>query len=313
MSTFPTRQIGRGSPMFSAMGLGTMGLGGAIYGGADEGDVLEILTRVADSGATFWDTADVRVYLERSSDWEVVQKNWRRREIFLSTKFGAKDLTEKAENIWRPNSQPSYIKKRLDSSLALLDPNPKRPEKAKRVQSHIISLSRFPSGDVDLAPVGRERTGWVSVIAAVPTVGEKVVAVQVKFSPFELKIETSGSVAQSRDLGVTIIPDDLWPLMPRFSEENFAANLQPVHEFEVVTKKIQHNFRSGALAWILTAYPDFIPFPGTASVEENVKAVSIKLSADLKGIETVVRNAGIQGERLPAGFVTPTVSISMVE
>ncbi|KAJ7023550.1 hypothetical protein C8F04DRAFT_1304706, partial [Mycena alexandri] len=59
----------------------------------------------------------------------------RREEIFLSTKFGAKDLTENAENIWRQNSQPSYIKKRLGTSLALMDPNLEGTDETKRVRS----------------------------------------------------------------------------------------------------------------------------------------------------------------------------------
>jgi aryl-alcohol dehydrogenase-like predicted oxidoreductase len=34
-------------------------LGGEFYGGADEKGVLEMLSRAADSGINFWDTADV--------------------------------------------------------------------------------------------------------------------------------------------------------------------------------------------------------------------------------------------------------------
>jgi aryl-alcohol dehydrogenase-like predicted oxidoreductase len=41
---------------------------------------------------------------------------------------------------------------------------------------------------------------------AVPLVGEKVVAVQVEFSPFDLESETSEFVSGARELGVTIIP-----------------------------------------------------------------------------------------------------------
>ncbi|KAJ6531385.1 NADP-dependent oxidoreductase domain-containing protein [Mycena vulgaris] len=356
MTTFPTRQLGRGGPRVSAMGLGAMGLGGAFYGGADEGGVLEMLTRAADSGVTFWDTADVYGASEATiGKW--FRSTGRRGEIFLSTKFGAKDLTDNAENIWRPNSQPSYIKKRLESSPALLDSNPEETDKAKAVQSHIDLYFQHridPDTPIELVMETLRpfiESGQVKYLGlsdcgidvlrrakAVPTVGEKVVAVQVEFSPFELEIETSGFVAQARDLGVTIIPysplgrgmisgqyksradfepTDVRLFMPRFSEENFAANLKLVHEFEAVAKKYNATSTQVALAWILTAYPDFIPIPGTrnaARVEENAKAVSIELSADdLKAIETAVRNADIQGERLPAGFVTPSTSISMAE
>lgn len=45
---------------------------------------------------------------------------------------------------------------------------------------------------------------------AVPLVGEKVVAVQVEFSPFDLESETSEFVSGARELGVTIIPYSTW-------------------------------------------------------------------------------------------------------
>ncbi|KAJ7455722.1 NADP-dependent oxidoreductase domain-containing protein [Mycena latifolia] len=135
MSTpYPTRQLGRNGSAVSAIGLGAMGLGGAFYGTADESSVLQMLTRAADSGVAFWDTADVYSASEATiGKW--FRHTGRRAEIFLSTKFGAKDLTENAEDIWRPNSQPSYIKWRLESSLALLDPNPKGTELEKRVKT----------------------------------------------------------------------------------------------------------------------------------------------------------------------------------
>lgn len=40
---------------------------------------------------------------------------------------------------------------------------------------------------------------------AVPGVGEKIVAAQMEFSPFELGVETSGFVAAAQELGVAVI------------------------------------------------------------------------------------------------------------
>ncbi|KAJ6507103.1 NADP-dependent oxidoreductase domain-containing protein [Mycena vulgaris] len=307
--------------------------------------MLRILTRTADSGVTFGDTADVYGASEATiGKW--FRSTGRRGEIFLSTKFGAKDLTENAENIWRPNSQPSYIKKKLESSLTLLNPNPEGADKAKAVQSHINLYFQHradPDTPIELVMetlrpfIESGQVGYVGLsdcgidvlrrAKAVPTVGEKVVAVQVEFSPFELETETSGFVAQARDLGVTIISHSPLGRAYRYRRyksradfeptDNFAANLKLVHEFEAVAKKYKATSTQVALAWILTAYPDFIPIPGTrnaARVKENAKAVSIELSTDdLKAIETAVRNADIHGERLPAGFVTPSTSIGMAE
>lgn len=74
--SYPTRHLGRNGPKVSAIGLGAMGvyaktikhdglhsnpsgLGGAFYGAADEAQVFQMLSRAADTGITFWDTADV--------------------------------------------------------------------------------------------------------------------------------------------------------------------------------------------------------------------------------------------------------------
>ncbi|KAJ7447295.1 NADP-dependent oxidoreductase domain-containing protein [Mycena galericulata] len=356
-STYPTRQLGRNGPTVSALGLGAMGLGGAFYGAADEAGVLEMLTRAADSGITFWDTADV-YGLSETTIGKWFRQTGRREEIFLSSKFGAKDLTEGAENIWRPNSQPSYIKKRLETSLALLDPNPEgTSDAAKRVKSHINLYFQHrvdPDTPIELVMetlrpfVESGQIGYLGLsdcgievlrrAKKVPGVGDKLVAVQVEFSPFELEVESSGFVAQARELGVSIIPysplgrgmisgryksradfepADVRLFMPRFAEENFSANLKLVGEFEAVAAKYDATSAQIALAWILTTYPDFVAIPGTrnaARVEENAKAATLKLSEeDLKRIDTAVHNADVKGGRLPAGFVSATSTISVDE
>ncbi|KAJ7509056.1 NADP-dependent oxidoreductase domain-containing protein [Mycena galericulata] len=356
MTTYPTRKLGRNGPTVSAIGLGAMGLGGAYYGSSDEGSVLEMLTRAADSGITFWDTADIYGASEATiGKW--FRTTGRRGEIFLSTKFGGKDLTENAENIWRPNSQPSYIKKRLETSLALLDPNSEGTESSQRVKSHIdlyfqhrvdpdtpIELVMetlrpyIESGDVGYLGLSDCGIDVLRRAKAVPGVGEKLVAVQVEFSPFELEVETSGFVAQARELGVTIIPysplgrgmisgqyrsrgdfepADIRLFMPRFSEENFGANLKLVDAFQEIATKYNATSTQIALAWILTAYPDFVPIPGTrnaARVEGNAKSAKLQLSKeDVECIHAAVHKADVQGARLPAGFTSATVSISMAE
>lgn len=47
-------------------------------------------------------------------------KTGRRSEIFLATKFGARDLTPGAARPTHPNSKPSYIKRQLEGSLQRL-------------------------------------------------------------------------------------------------------------------------------------------------------------------------------------------------
>ncbi|KAJ6544989.1 NADP-dependent oxidoreductase domain-containing protein [Mycena vulgaris] len=355
-STYPTRQLGRNGPTVSAIGLGAMGLGGHYYGGADEDSVMQMLTSAANTGVTFWDTADAY------GDSEGTIGKWfkatgRRSEIFLSTKFGGKNLSENVENPFKPNSRPSYIKKRIACSLSFLDPNPEGTEEAKRTKSYIDlyfqhrvdpetpievvleTLRPFiEAGDIKYLGLSDCGIEMLRRAKAVPGVGKKVIAVQVEFSPFELEIETSGFVAQARELGVAIIPysplgrgmisgryqsradfekEDIRLFMPRFDEANFAANLKLVDKFKVVAKKYDATPAQMALAWILTAYPDFVPIPGTRSaarLRENAKAAMIKLSdEDLKGIEETVRTADVKGAKIPSAFVSATSCIPMAE
>ncbi|KAJ7111944.1 Aldo/keto reductase [Mycena epipterygia] len=323
-TTYPTRQLGRNGPTVSAMGLGAMGkphvLTGIrtmwlLYGGADEDSVLQMLAKAANSGVTFWDTADAYGESEATiGKW--FKKTGRRADIFLSTKFGGKDFTENAENI--------HVRQRIASSISLLDPNPDGADEANASDSYIdLYFQHRVDPDTPIEVAGKIRYVGLSDpgidmlrrAKAVPGVGEKVVAAQVEFSPFELETETSGFVAQARELDVAVVAyqsrtnfeaTDIRLIMPRFEEANFAASLKLVDGFKAVAKKYDATPSQIALAWILAAYPDFVPIPGTRSaarVEENAKAAMIKLSdEDVKGMEAMVRNADVKGSKIPSAF-----------
>lgn len=54
----PKHNLGKSGPAVSAIGLGTMGMGG-FYGKSDEEECLRALSYAADCGMTFWDTANI--------------------------------------------------------------------------------------------------------------------------------------------------------------------------------------------------------------------------------------------------------------
>lgn len=77
--------------------------------------------------------------------------------------------------------------------------------------------------------------------------------------------------------------EDMRLFLPRFSEENFAANLTVVDRFKSVANKHKATAGQIALAWILARQPGFVPIPGTTSVErleENTAAVHVKLDGE---------------------------------
>lgn len=116
--TFPTRKIGDDD--VSAIGLGCMGMsfGYTSFGGMDDKESLNVLTRSADLGMTFWDTSDV--YGPHTNEkllgkW--FKETGRRKEIFLATKF-ANTIDPNGNFIVRGDAP--YVKEACAASLGRL-------------------------------------------------------------------------------------------------------------------------------------------------------------------------------------------------
>jgi len=162
---------------------------------------------------------------------------------------------------------------------------------------------------------------------AVPGVGEKIIACQMEFSPFELEIEHDGFLETARELGVGLVAysplgrgmitgryksrkdfdsDDMRLIMPRFSEENIPKNLALLDKFRAVGEKYDATPGQIALAWILNSHPDMVPIPGSRTIErfeENAKAAEITLSRDdLRELKAFVEAADVSGGRYPQEY-----------
>jgi aryl-alcohol dehydrogenase-like predicted oxidoreductase len=137
-SNYPTRKLGKSGVNVSAsvlllhcsdnvVGFGAMGMS-AFYGPTKaEEENFNVLTRAADMGVRFWDTADVYGngrnegnYLSISQLMEEMIGKWfkktgRRNEIVLATKF-ANTLDEKFD----VRGDPEYVKQACADSLKRL-------------------------------------------------------------------------------------------------------------------------------------------------------------------------------------------------
>ena len=112
-----------------------------------------------------------------------------------------------------------------------------------------------------------------------------VSAVQVEYSPFSLDIERPeiDLLATARELGVSIVaysplgrgmltgaiksPSDLEEndfrrMLPRFSPENFGANLKLVDAIKDLASRKGATSGQVALAWLMAQGDDVIPIPG---------------------------------------------------
>ena len=88
---------------------------------------------------------------------------------------------------------------------------------------------------------------------------------------------------------------------PRFSNENFAKNMEFVNKIEVLAEKKGITTPEFILAWVLAQGNDFFVIPGTKRInylEQNIKGGQIQLSdEELKEMRDIVDSATIAGDR----------------
>ncbi|KAG5641473.1 hypothetical protein DXG03_005125 [Asterophora parasitica] len=351
-STLPTRKLGKNGPEVSAIGLGAMGTSappferlwsthiskstgmGAFYGQSDDSESLSTLTSAADRGVTFWDTADIYGTSEELLGKWFAQTG-RRSEIFLATKFGARDLSEGAKDPNKLNSKPSYIRSQFQASLKKLQTNyidlyyQHRVDPEVPIEIVVEALRPLvESGQLKWIGLSEPSIETLKRARAVPGIGEKVIAAQMEFSPFELYVEKTGFVDAINEAGMGIVaysplarglvtgrfssPDDFEEndfrrSVPRFSAENFPKNIRVVDELNKVARKYNATTSQVTLAWILAEHPNFVPIPGIRNVsrlEENAHGGEIVLSSDdVKAIRAVVEAAEVAGARYPPGLI----------
>ncbi|KAJ7756201.1 Aldo/keto reductase [Mycena metata] len=308
-------------------------------------EAFKTLSRAADLGITFWDSADIYGNTEEVLGEWFTQTN-RRSEIFLATKFGAIDLRDDQPKAGlAPCSDPAYIVHAFERSLARLKTDYVDLYYQHRVDPHVPievvleTLRPFvDAGRIKWLGLSECSPATLRRAKAVKGIGEKVVACQVEFSPFDLNIETSGLLDAARETGVAVVAysplgrglltgkyrsrddfeeGDYRRTLPRFSEENFPKNLALVDHLQEIANK--HGATSGqvTLAWMLAEHPDFFPIPGTRNVkrlEENARGAEIVFpSADVKDIRTWAAAADIRGTRKRAEHMSDGECIGLEE
>ncbi|KIJ44653.1 hypothetical protein M422DRAFT_30310, partial [Sphaerobolus stellatus SS14] len=255
---YPTRQLGRNGPVVSAIGFGTMGIG-AFYGKTDKEEALKTLTYAADRGVTFWDCADVYGNTEEVlGEW--FKTTGRRSEIFLATKFGARD-PDTPNNTAR-NSKPSYIRFAVERSLKKLQIDTidlyyqHRVDPEVPIEVVMQTLGELVNeGKIRYIGLSEASADTLRRAKAVPGVGDKLIAVQNEFGLFTLDVEKGDFMKAVEETGVSVVTysplnrgmasgryrsradfdkDDLRLILPRFSEENFPKSLAVVDKLQAI-------------------------------------------------------------------------------
>jgi len=316
-----TVKLGQQGLEVSAMGLGCMGMSD-FYGHKRPEDVDATLLAAVEQGITFWDSAEMYGPFtnEQLLGDRIKALGIDRNKLTLATKFG---VMREADGTWLGfNSTPAQIRQSCEGSLRRLqtetidlyyqhrvDPNVPIEDVVGTLADLVtegkiryIGLSEASEDIIRRAhkvhPVTAlqgEYSLWTRDLGAgvLPVLQELGIGL-VTYSPLGRGFLT-GAIKSRNDLAA-----DDWRLTnPRFSEENFAKNLEFVADIEAMAARKGCTPAQIALAWI--THQGFVPIPGTRNPKrlvENAGALSVELTADeLHWLSTELSADDIQGER----------------
>jgi aryl-alcohol dehydrogenase-like predicted oxidoreductase len=319
------RQIG--PFQVTAIGLGCMNLSHA-YGTPPPPEQGErVLLAALDSGVTLFDTAALYGFgANETLVGNVLSKH--RSRFTLASKGGVAGVRSDDGTVKRViDGRPETLRRNCEDSL-------------RRLRTDVIDLyylhrwdKKVPIEDSvgamsDLVRAGKVRSIGLSEVSA-NTIRKAhavhpISAVQTEYSLWTRNPEIA-VLETCRELGAafvafspvgrgflcdtlhdvtTLDAKDIRRAMPRFSPENYAANLKLLPPYKALAREVGCTPAQLALAWLLHKRPDIVVIPGTTSLEhlhEDLGAADVQLAADLMGrLEALINQETVKGHRYSA-------------
>jgi aryl-alcohol dehydrogenase-like predicted oxidoreductase len=299
------RTLGQGLEV-SAIGIGCMPMvreGNITYGAqADEGESIATIQRAIDLGITFFDTAEIYGPFQNE---ELLGRAiaGRREGLVIATKFGFR-FEDKA--ITGIDGSPENARRACEGSLRRLGVETIDLFYQHRVDPR-VPIEETVGGMAELVKEGKVRQ--IGLSEAGPETLRRahavhpIAALQSEYSLWERGVEED-ILPICRELGIGFVPysplgrgfltgqiksrDDLpeedWRRNdPRYSEENFGANLKLVEVVRSVAERRGVSPAQVALAWLLAQGEKVVPIPGVkrrATLEDSAAAAELRLTGE---------------------------------
>jgi aryl-alcohol dehydrogenase-like predicted oxidoreductase len=314
------RTLGQGLRV-SAIGLGAMGMSQS-YGPnpGDRQSMIGVLRHAVTVGITFFDTAEVYgPHVNEELVGEALEPL--RDQVVIATKFGWRIENGRSVGL---DSRPEQIKRVADASLRRL-----RTDRIDLFYQHRVD-PEVPIEDVagavgELVQAGKVRHFGLSEAAAAtirrahavypvtavqseyslwtrdpePEVLPACAALGIGFVPFSPL--GKGFLTGTVDPSTKFADGDIRATIPRFTEQNRAANQVLVDHVARLAAAKDATPGQIALAWLLAQQPWIAPIPGTRRRErlaENAEATQVALSADeVADLNTTAARIGVHGNR----------------
>lgn len=311
----------------SEIGLGCMNLSHA-YGPPVSAEQAErVLLTALDQGVTLFDTAALYGFGANESLVGKVLKT-HRNKFTLASKCGLAgvDVNGDGKLVRVIDGRPETIRSTCEAAL-------------KRLQTDVIDLyylhrwdKKVPIEDSvgalsDLVHQGKIQTIGLSEVSAHTLrkahAVHPITAVQTEYSLWTRNPEIA-LLKACQELGTTFVAfspvargflcgeldinafdaKDIRKSMPRFSPDNYAANLKLFAPYQKLAQEAGCTPAQLALAWLLHKDSNIIPIPGTTSVEhlmDDLASVNVKLSTELIAkLDQLINEKTVMGNRYNA-------------